>query len=188
MKRITLITSIAVAISINLNVNAKSINSESYYVDKYCPYQSEKRNSDNTRTDCYSKEYSIEFDFAKKAYECVGQSLHYAKVNNNTPICALIIESKKDCRYINRIHDVQVVTIDPNSFCGSTSNGYGLTFDNHNKSSISEYENEQDQKPTIIYKDKIVYKDRPKTSNCHYVKGYTRSNGTYVKGYTRCYK
>lgn len=59
-------------------------------VDSSLSYEIEKLNSDNTRTDCYTVNHSIEYDFIGKWYECVGQSLHYARLNDNDAVCALI--------------------------------------------------------------------------------------------------
>ena len=168
--------------------------SESYYVNKYCPGSSEVTNSDNTRTDCIIGDHAIEFDFASKIYECVGQALHYAKVTNKKPTCAAIIEKKSDCKYLQRADpSVILVTIDKNGYCGEVDiSGLGTSF--KPEFNVTPY-----NEPKYIYKDKIIYQDVivekiisqscPSTSgsSCHYVNGYTRANGTYVSGYTRCY-
>ena len=44
------------------------------------------------RIDCETEKYAIEHDFAKKAFECIGQALYYAEVTNKIPVCALIFE------------------------------------------------------------------------------------------------
>jgi len=83
-------------------VAAKRLHSEAEYVDYYCKGTVEYRNSDKTRTDCYTKENSMEYDFAQKWYECIGQALHYARLNNNYPVCVLILEKDSDFKYLNR--------------------------------------------------------------------------------------
>lgn len=49
---------------------------------------------DKTRVDCLTDIYAIEFDFANKKYEVVGQSLHYAIMTNKIPKIVLILDDK----------------------------------------------------------------------------------------------
>lgn len=39
----------------------------------------EYRLSDNTRVDCMTDTLAVEFDFANKWAECIGQALYYGK-------------------------------------------------------------------------------------------------------------
>ena len=66
----------------------------------------EYKNSDGTRTDCHTPDYSIEFDFANKWYECLGQSLHYALLNDNLPACSLLLRKRSDEKYVLRMMNV----------------------------------------------------------------------------------
>lgn len=60
--------------------------------------------SDKARVDCVTTNYAIEFDFAKKWAESIGQALYYGEVLNKTPGIVLIVEDKeKDQKYINRV-------------------------------------------------------------------------------------
>ena len=62
---------------------------------------------DKARVDCVTKSYAIEFDFAKKWAESIGQALYYGKVLNKTPGIVLIIENKeKDQKYIKRVKSI----------------------------------------------------------------------------------
>ncbi len=62
---------------------------------------------DKTRVDCVTKTHAIEFDFAKKWSEAIGQSLYYASVLNKTPGIVLIIENpEKEIRYLKRIEKI----------------------------------------------------------------------------------
>lgn len=81
----------------------KSKYKEADYVKAYCNGQIEYVLSDKTRIDCLTDEYAIEFDWAKKWAEGVGQSLYYAKMTGKKPAVAIIIKSPKDKRYIERI-------------------------------------------------------------------------------------
>lgn len=79
---------------------------ESDYVNAYCKGQIEYRLTDRTRVDCLTEEYAIEFDFAKKWAESIGQSLYYAKMTNKKPAVAIIVKSEKDKHYIERIKKI----------------------------------------------------------------------------------
>ncbi|MDB4311963.1 hypothetical protein N9937_00895 [bacterium] len=72
---------------------------EAYYQQIVCDIHDadvEVRNEDNTRTDCLSVEESIEVDFAPKWYECLGQAMHYARLNRNKAVCMLVVMNRKD--------------------------------------------------------------------------------------------
>lgn len=62
---------------------------------------------DKTRIDCLLPKYAVEFDFANKWAECIGQSLYYGIKTNRTPACVLIMENgQKDLKYLNRLNQV----------------------------------------------------------------------------------
>ncbi len=58
---------------------------------------------DKTRIDCLTEDYAIEFDFAYKWAEAVGQALYYALKTNKKPGIVLIIEKEKDKRNLKRL-------------------------------------------------------------------------------------
>lgn len=79
---------------------------EAYYVNQWCRDDFGKREFvlwDNTRVDCLTKDYAIEFDFAHKWAESIGQSLYYAKMTGKQPAVALILTDLKDYRYVKRV-------------------------------------------------------------------------------------
>lgn len=76
---------------------------EADYVNAYCNGQIEYRLNDKTRVDCLTDDYAIEFDWAKKWAESIGQSLYYSKMTNKKPAVAIIMKSPKDEKYIKRI-------------------------------------------------------------------------------------
>lgn len=76
---------------------------ERTYQKMYCPYNAEVKLSDNTRVDCLTDRYAIEFDFAQKWAEALGQSLHYARMTGRTPAIFLILERETDMRYVKRL-------------------------------------------------------------------------------------
>ena len=79
---------------------------ESYYVNQWCTADFGRKEVilwDMTRVDCLAKDYAIEFDFAKKWAEAIGQSLYYAKMTGKSPAVVLILTSPTDYRFVKRI-------------------------------------------------------------------------------------
>lgn len=69
----------------------------------------EYRLPDKTRVDLLTDEYAIEFDFANKKYEAVGQALHYAIMTGKKPKIVLILDKKheqKQMKYVERIKNI----------------------------------------------------------------------------------
>lgn len=59
---------------------------------------------DKARIDCLLPDMAIEFDFAPKWAECIGQALYYSAMTERAPACVLIIEKKGDLKYVNRLN------------------------------------------------------------------------------------
>lgn len=79
---------------------------ESYYVNQWCTSDFGRKEAvlwDMTRVDCLAKDYAVEFDFAKKWAESVGQALYYAKMTGRKPAVTLILTSPADYKYVKRI-------------------------------------------------------------------------------------
>lgn len=75
---------------------------------------------DGARVDCLYNDYAIEFDFANKWAEAIGQSLYYGHSLNKKAGIVLIMEnSPKEKRYLMRLmkiaklHNITVWTITP---------------------------------------------------------------------------
>jgi hypothetical protein len=82
---------------------------EAYYVNEWCSEdfgQQEFVLGDKTRVDCLTKDYAIEFDFAKKWAESIGQSLYYAKMTGKKPAVVLILTDINDYKYVKRVEKV----------------------------------------------------------------------------------
>lgn len=76
------------------------------YQYKWCKKwhgQAEYKLPDGTRVDVVTKNYAVEFDFAPKWAEAVGQSLHYGRMTGKKPAIVLIIEKPKDFVYYKRL-------------------------------------------------------------------------------------
>ena len=87
----------------------KSNQNEAYYVGQWCTPSFGKREFrlwDMTRVDCLTKDYAIEFDFAKKWAESVGQALYYAEMTHKKPAVVLILQNLSDMRYVKRVERV----------------------------------------------------------------------------------
>ena len=83
---------------------------ESYYVNQWCTNDFGRKEAvlwDMTRVDCLTKDYAIEFDFAKKWAEAIGQSLYYAKMTGKKPAITLVMTSPLDYKYLKRIERLE---------------------------------------------------------------------------------
>jgi hypothetical protein len=62
---------------------------------------------DGARVDCLLSDYAVEFDFAQKWAESIGQALYYGIKTNRQPAVVLIMEHPdKDERYLKRLQTV----------------------------------------------------------------------------------
>jgi len=95
---------------------------EKEYQDKWCKEHKGKQEivlNSGERADCITDEYAIEFDFAKKYYEAIGQSLLYSIEANKKAGIVLILENTKDYKYLKRlqivadVYNIKVWTIKP---------------------------------------------------------------------------
>ncbi len=85
---------------------------------------------DSTRVDCLTKDYAIEFDFASKWAESIGQALYYSHCTGKKAGVVLILENpQKDQKYLDRLnavaktYGITVWTIKPSDLtvCKTTS-------------------------------------------------------------------
>ncbi len=108
MKFIIVILSLMMLVS--LPVSAKRLYSEATYQNKWCEAKggvTEYKLNDKTRVDCLLPDLAVEFDFANKWAECIGQSLYYGRMTDRQPACVLIMErGKKDVKYLKRLRKV----------------------------------------------------------------------------------
>lgn len=83
---------------------------ESYYINQWCTSDFGRKEAvlwDMTRVDCLAKDYAVEFDFAKKWAESVGQAMYYAKMTGKNPAVVLILTSPTDYRFVKRIERLE---------------------------------------------------------------------------------
>ena len=82
---------------------------EKDYADAWCKASGGEREfvlRDNTRVDCLKKNYAIEFDFAGKWAESIGQALHYGRLTGETPAVVLIIEKPSDWNHYWKVRKI----------------------------------------------------------------------------------
>lgn len=86
---------------------AKHNHSESSYQHAWCSMHrgiEEYENNDCTRVDCLTDDHAVEFDFANKWAESVGQAEHYALKTGKKGMVVLILENPKtQMVYYNRV-------------------------------------------------------------------------------------
>lgn len=88
------------------NCYAAHLHLEKEYQEYWCNKhkgQLEYVLNDKARVDCLLFDMAVEFDFAPKWAECIGQAIYYGKRTNRTPACVLIIEKEKDVKYLKRL-------------------------------------------------------------------------------------
>lgn len=94
----------------SMPVNAKRMFPESEYQNYWCGKHNgitEYELKDFTRVDCLTETQAVEFDFANKWAECIGQALHYGIMTHKQPACCLIMErGNKDLKYLKRLRRV----------------------------------------------------------------------------------
>lgn len=91
------------------NASAARLHHESWYQNNWCVEgigETEVVLSDRTRVDCLTEVTAIEFDFADKWAEAVGQSIHYANMTGKRASIGLIMEKPTDVRYFKRLQSV----------------------------------------------------------------------------------
>lgn len=86
---------------------AKRVYQEKVYKAQWCKARGgvmEYKLNDKTRVDCLLPTMAVEFDFANKWAECIGQALYYGQKTKRIPACVLIIEKgEKDLKYLRRL-------------------------------------------------------------------------------------
>ena len=93
-------------LSMPVLVQAARVYKESYYQNNWAVEHNgvtEYKLDDGTRVDVLTDSYAVEFDFAQKWAEAVGQSLYYAYKTGKQPAIVLIIEKPSDWKYFKRV-------------------------------------------------------------------------------------
>ena len=84
--------------------------SEASYQQAWCSANggiTEYQNKDHTRVDCLTKTNAVEFDFATKWAESIGQALYYGIMTGKKPKVVLILDNpKSQMAYYNRLKQI----------------------------------------------------------------------------------
>ncbi len=108
---------------------AKRLYPEAMYQRKWCEAKggaAEYTLPDKARIDCLTPELAVEFDFANKWADCIGQAIYYGQQTNRQAACVLIIErGEKDIKYLKRLRkaayrkgvNVRTFTLKPEYIC-----------------------------------------------------------------------
>ncbi len=101
----------------------KHDHSESSYQHAWCSKYNgieEFENKDKTRVDCLTDKYAVEFDFANKWAESIGQALHYQYMTGKKAKVVLILEDPKHemvyyhrVKKLGKIHNFEVEYVTP---------------------------------------------------------------------------
>lgn len=73
--------------------------SEASYQKAWCSAHNgieEYENKDMTRVDCLTLTHAVEFDFANKWAESIGQALHYGLMTGKKPMIVLILDNPQE--------------------------------------------------------------------------------------------
>lgn len=114
--------------------HVKHKHNEATYQQAWCKAHGgieEYENEDYTRVDCLTDKYAVEFDFANKWAESVGQALHYGLMTGKKPKVVLILDnSKTQMVYFKRVQKLakkykfdaeyvtnDILTLDENGRC-----------------------------------------------------------------------
>jgi hypothetical protein len=85
----------------------KHSHNEASYQNAWCSAHKgilEYENKDYTRVDCLTATQAVEFDFANKWAESIGQALHYQLMTGKRAMVVLILENpQKQMVYYNRV-------------------------------------------------------------------------------------
>lgn len=114
-----------------LPASARRMCPERVYQEYWCGMKegvTEYELPDKTRVDCLLPDLAVEFDFANKWAECIGQALYYGQRTGKTPACVLIMErGEKDLKYLKRLRyavynkkkipEFRTFTIKPDKAC-----------------------------------------------------------------------
>lgn len=108
MKNALIITILAILLPSTSALGAH-VHKEKEYQAAWCARVggiTEYRLEDGTRVDCLTDTHAIEFDFAPKWAESIGQALYYARMTGKRAGVVLIMENEGDGRYLDRLNTV----------------------------------------------------------------------------------
>ena len=110
MKNRSILLTVGTLLICSMPVQAAHQYLEKEYQNKWCTENKGAQEvvlDDDARVDCLLPKYAVEFDFATKWAESIGQSLYYAKKTGKKAGVVLILEDPAaDQKYITRLDTV----------------------------------------------------------------------------------
>lgn len=101
---------ICLILCFSVTANAAHLHKEKEYQVAWCKQAKgvqEFKLDDAARVDCLTAEYAIEFDFAPKWGESIGQALYYGIKTDMKPAVVLIMEDEEnEQQFYNRLKEV----------------------------------------------------------------------------------
>lgn len=79
---------------------------ERFYQEKFCAGQKEVVLADRTRVDCLTDTHAIEYEFATRWKNAIGQALWYAHQANKRAGIMLILEKPADEKYWTKLNSL----------------------------------------------------------------------------------
>lgn len=102
---------------------APHLHPEAFYQQQWCQERHgvlEYRIDDGARVDCVTESHAIEFDFAPKWAESIGQALYYgAKTGRKAGVVLIMEGGEADRKYLSRLqavageHGIDIWTVPP---------------------------------------------------------------------------
>ena len=102
---------------------APHLHREVYYQQQWCQERQgvlELRLDDGARVDCVTATHAIEFDFAPKWAESIGQALYYgAKTGRKAGVVLIMEGGESDLKHLTRLqavagqHGIDIWTVEP---------------------------------------------------------------------------
>lgn len=113
---------ITIFLCIPVSAISSHLHPEKVYQDAWCAKnhgETEYVLDDKARVDCLTETHAIEFDFAPKWAESIGQALYYGLKTSKAPGIVIIVEKDGQDRFIKRVkavaerHGITVWTMAP---------------------------------------------------------------------------
>ncbi len=109
MPRLLLFLLLSLAVPAQAFAAPSHAHPERWYQERWCSTrgQMEVVMPDGSRADCANATHVVEFDFARKWAESIGQALNYGAQSGKAPGIVLIMEKPGDERYLRRVLKVR---------------------------------------------------------------------------------
>ncbi len=102
----TLIVMVLSVMLLPASASARRLHPKRWYQERWCAkYFSTGPHQVSHIYGCLTPEYVVEFDYANRWYESIGESLHYAMQTGKKAGIVLIMEKEKDLKYWFKLNE-----------------------------------------------------------------------------------